>query len=59
LDCLPQDIDAEVLPELSETDLEKLGVSLGHRKRILKAISVLGAGEKLTPVSSLESAERS
>ena len=26
------DIDWEVLPELTEQDLEKLGVSLGHRK---------------------------
>ena len=35
------DIDAEVLPDLSEADLEKLGVSLGHRKKLLKAISAL------------------
>jgi hypothetical protein len=26
------DVDLEVLPSLSEADLEKLGVSLGHRK---------------------------
>src|SRR5271166_3785845 len=31
-------IDAEVLPELNEADLEKLGVLLGHRKRLLRAI---------------------
>src|ERR687897_3350527 len=37
------DIDADVLPELSEADLEKLGVSLGHRKRLLKAIADLQA----------------
>jgi hypothetical protein len=36
------DIDAEVLPELVEGDLERLGTtSLGHRKRLLKAIAVL------------------
>ena len=29
------DIDADILPELTEVDLEKLGVSLGHRKRCL------------------------
>jgi SAM domain (Sterile alpha motif) len=29
-------IDAEILPELTEADLEKLGVVLGHRKRILR-----------------------
>jgi hypothetical protein len=32
-------IDAEVLPELTEADLEKLGIVLGHRKRLLKAIA--------------------
>ena len=38
------DIDAEVLPELVEADLERLGVaSLGHRKRLLKAIAALRA----------------
>ena len=30
------DIDFEVLSELEETDLEKIGISLGHRKKILK-----------------------
>ena len=34
-------IDAEVLPELSEADLEKLGVVLGHRKKLLVAIQAL------------------
>src|SRR5882724_3117666 len=34
-------IDTEVLPELTEGDLEKLGLPLGHRKRLLKAISAL------------------
>jgi class 3 adenylate cyclase/tetratricopeptide (TPR) repeat protein len=33
------DIDAEVLTDLTDSDLEKIGVSLGHRKRILKAIA--------------------
>jgi class 3 adenylate cyclase/tetratricopeptide (TPR) repeat protein len=37
------DIDADVLPELSEADLEQLGVSLGHRKILLKAIAELRA----------------
>lgn len=35
------DVDYEVLPELSEADLIKLDVSLGHRKKMLKAISAL------------------
>src|SRR5271170_7158679 len=39
------EIDAEVLPELTDADLEKIGVPLGHRKRLLKAIANLGAAE--------------
>jgi hypothetical protein len=38
---LDNDIRADVLPDLTETDLEKLGVSLGDRKRFLKAIAAL------------------
>jgi len=34
-------IELEVLPELSEADLEKIGVLLGHRKIMLKAIAAL------------------
>jgi class 3 adenylate cyclase len=41
------EIDVDVLPELTELDLEKLGVPLGHRKRLLKAIATLGAEQKL------------
>ncbi len=40
------DIDWEVLPELTEHDLEKLGLSLGHRKKLLKAIASLTARSK-------------
>jgi hypothetical protein len=36
------EIDAAVLPELTEADLEKFGVPLGHRKRLIKAITRLG-----------------
>jgi predicted ATPase/class 3 adenylate cyclase len=35
------DIDLELLPELTEADLEKLGLSLGHRKKLLKAAASL------------------
>ncbi|HJR22546.1 MAG TPA: AAA family ATPase [Dongiaceae bacterium] len=34
-------IDAEAVLELTDADLEKLGVLLGHRKRLLKAIAAL------------------
>lgn len=37
------DIDFDILPELSESDLEKLGASLGNRRRLLKAIADVGA----------------
>ena len=37
-------VDAEVLPELTDGDLEKLGVLLGHRKRLLKAIAEFSLG---------------
>jgi class 3 adenylate cyclase len=36
------EIDADVLPELTEADLEKFGVPFGHRKRLIKAIAKLG-----------------
>ena len=35
------DIDMDILGELSEIDLEALNVSLGHRKKILKAFRIL------------------
>jgi class 3 adenylate cyclase/tetratricopeptide (TPR) repeat protein len=37
------DIDGEVLAQLDDADLEKLGVSLGHRKKLLKAIAAIAA----------------
>jgi len=36
-----QRIDREVLPDLTGDDLEKLGIPLGHRKKLLKAIEAL------------------
>jgi SAM domain (Sterile alpha motif) len=39
------DIDAEVLTDLTEGDLEKFGLSFGHRKRLLKAIASLAAAQ--------------
>ena len=34
-------IDWDVLPELNEGDLEALGILLGHRKKLLRAIAQL------------------
>ena len=36
-----QRIDREVLPDLTEADFEKLGIPLGPRKKLLKAIDAL------------------
>ena len=58
------EIDAEVLPDLTEGDLNQLGLPLGHRKRLLKAIAALGTGEiaakppSPAPVPSSAAAER-
>jgi hypothetical protein len=49
------EIDADILPELTEVDLEKLGVPLGHRKRLLRAISGLNAAETSATPSALPS----
>jgi class 3 adenylate cyclase len=46
------EIDVDILPELTEVDLEKLGVPLGHRKRLLRAISGLPAAETVAAPSA-------
>ncbi|HEY1430530.1 MAG TPA: adenylate/guanylate cyclase domain-containing protein [Stellaceae bacterium] len=46
------EIDADILSELTDVDLEKLGVPLGHRKRLLRAISGLTAAEALAAPSA-------
>src|SRR5271163_3179192 len=59
------DIDAEVLSDLTDGDLEKFGVSFGHRKRLLKAIASLGSTETAVkpvapepPQTATDAAER-
>jgi class 3 adenylate cyclase/tetratricopeptide (TPR) repeat protein len=44
------DIDIGILPELSEDDLKELGLSLGHRRKLLKAIAILS--ERPEPLRS-------
>jgi hypothetical protein len=39
------EIDAEVLGDLTEADLERLGITLGHRKKLLRAIAGLTAAK--------------
>ncbi len=58
------DIDVAVLPHLTDADLEKIGVSLGHRRKFLAAIAELtGTGPsspqpELTEPKPRDSAER-
>ena len=49
------DVDLEALRLLAEGDLEKLRVSLGHRKKLLKAIADLNGAETPTLLPSAES----
>jgi class 3 adenylate cyclase len=46
------EIEADTLRELTETDLEKIGLPLGPRKRILKAIQNLGDADKTSEAVS-------
>jgi class 3 adenylate cyclase len=43
------DVDLEALRLLTDAELEKLGVSLGHRKKLLKATAELNAGPSPAP----------
>jgi len=53
------EIDADILPELTDVDLKELGVPLGHRKRLLRAISGLTAPEiSAPPARPPDAAER-
>ena len=42
-------IDLEVLPDLSDAELKELGVPLGHRKKLLKAIAELDNATAIAP----------
>ena len=52
------EIDAEVLPDLTDADFEKLGVLMGHRKRLLKAVAGLSSADRESapgqPVAKIE-----
>ena len=43
------DIEIDILPELTDHDLKGLGISLGHRRRILRAIRELRAPVPAAP----------
>ncbi|MDX1440371.1 MAG: adenylate/guanylate cyclase domain-containing protein, partial [Rubricoccaceae bacterium] len=48
------EIDAEILADLTEADLKDLGIPLGSRKKLLKAIAALGQGAGLSSGASAE-----
>ena len=54
------DIDIEVLGELTDTDFDRLNVSIGHRRKLLKALAagVPTAAEAAPSKSASDSAER-
>jgi class 3 adenylate cyclase/tetratricopeptide (TPR) repeat protein len=47
-------IDSDVLPELTEDDLKKLGIPLGDRKRLIKAIRAMVAGSPAALITTGE-----
>src|SRR6476646_6912734 len=44
-------IDLSVLPDLTDQDLEKLGVVLGDRRKMLRAIGELGVPPPAVPLA--------
>ena len=51
------DIDASVLPHLTDQSLKELGVSLGHRLKILAAIKELSGPTPAAPGPAVAPAE--
>src|SRR5262249_58061497 len=43
------DIDTSVLRDLTDQDLKELGVSLGHRRKMLRAIAELAGAAPTSP----------
>jgi class 3 adenylate cyclase/tetratricopeptide (TPR) repeat protein len=50
------DISFAVLPDLTDQHLKEIGVSLGHRLQLLRAIAELTSGEKEVPKPAVASA---
>jgi class 3 adenylate cyclase/predicted ATPase len=53
------DIDLDILPALTESDLEKLGISLGYRRKLLRATANLLSSSSSAEVSARPSANAS
>src|ERR1700726_403585 len=50
------DISFSVLPDLTDQDLKEIGVSLGHRRQLLRAITELTGREKDAPKAAVGTA---
>src|SRR4029077_20879232 len=46
------DIDLEVLGELTDADFDRLGVSIGHRRKLLKALAARAPSAAALPSAS-------
>jgi class 3 adenylate cyclase/predicted ATPase len=54
------DVDFEALAHLAETDLERLGLSLGHRRKLLRALDARGSkAAPSLPAGAMESGPHS
>ncbi len=51
------EVDLEVLPELTEQDFKDLNIPLGHRKKLLKAIAELAAAAVPPPTKPTQPAQ--
>src|SRR6266540_4642963 len=51
-------IDLDVLPELTDQDFDRLGVLLGHRRKMLRAIAELNQGALVVEPALQHDAER-
>ena len=47
------DISFSVLPDLTDQHLKEIGVSLGHRLQLLRAIAELSGGDKIAPKAAV------
>jgi class 3 adenylate cyclase/tetratricopeptide (TPR) repeat protein len=53
---LANDIDFDVLRDLTDDDLKSMGLSLGHRRRVLRAIGTIGTTPLSDPVATVGAA---
>src|SRR5437764_8318002 len=51
------DIDLDLLPDLSDEDLKELGLSLGHRRRLLRVLAELPRVAAAPPAADAMGAE--